>query len=1026
MTAFTDIPLAAPAGNIESAVMNVYFEQPIIEYEVSPLTVKIDGASIGNAYGVRNNNVLSPRLIKSHTVLNYDYADYGVHCYLKDVGAVTIESPDIIRFGADGQKFILDRAAKRIYRIDEDGEFGIVYRNLKTFNGLARLGVVGDYIYIDLGAVGTYKFDTDMVLVDVGVTVEADYTATIVKVFDDVTYIDNYDFNLVNYVANTAAVEFNFVPQVAAINLDRLNLSLYRYGTISFDLDIVGEVNVMVEFTDTNGDTCRTQLFSGESNFSIDVPDASIMWESIILIKIIIDTVESNFKVSNIELSENIRYAPTEDKLYIYTNDDESNLLNIYKIPNIIALGSDNNILVVAQNIDDKIYISKFDDTYAKTDMWAVFEYNLDEEFLPYDLAVAPDNSIFVTNLTGEILHFTNELTAIEAFNTTGITPYNIDIDSIGDLYVAARANNRVVKYAPDGEFLYNIGYGNNYPVDGLLLSPRGLVICKSTEVDDLGNYICKDDLFVVDSGNYKINKYANAPVDDTHNYIDSFSFSEPAWLPTSEVTIDFELSVYSAPGDDSYNFTMEKIIETYVPANLLLTDVTIDDVAPLVESIRLFVIDEVQGRIITLHPYKDDSDNNWYQSISYNYAEIVEPKSVDFYDNNLSICNVGKIFTLYNLMEYYGSLGRRGFSDTTIDRRFNGARGITTDTDYIYVADTQNNCVQKIDKSSGDLVLKVNDSMNVPVDVAVDDVGNIYVAMSGKVVKYNADGTYNGDIDDFVNPASVFVSRNNPAIIYIGHDNGVARRGIKGVIAPVDYGAGKDIVTVSAWLSNTASYQPSVWIDKYTRQVDFELALYTPPVDDSYNFEFADIEDDSGNTSEYIVAIDSAGVIYTYGEYERVYSSGDEQAYTLTGASGVSIYPHTEDTKNKGAVIYVAQNNMIKKFALDLSADNSWVYLDLLAVDGAISDLEYDPDGFMYCTNTASDTIDKFYGVESGLNETLTFNEAYYIGYLTSADISNNFAQFIGNSQTVRVVQPYVNSKPCRVFINIEYEKWG
>lgn len=1025
MTAFTDIPLSLPKGNVISAVMNVSFEKPIIEYEVEPLTVKIDGANIGNRDAVKNNNVLSPKLIKSHTVLDYDYTNYGVHCYLKDTGEITVESPDIIRWGADGQKFILDRAAKRIYRIDESGDFGIVYRNFKPFDNLIQLGVVGDYIYVDLGTDGTYKFDTNMELVDVDVSVTVDYTATINKAFDDILYTDNYNFNLINYVVNTENVVFNFTPHVVPINLDKLDLSLYRYGTINFELDIVGAVNVMVEFTDVNGDTCSTSIFNGESNFSFNVPDAEIVWESIILIKIIVDTDESNFKVSNINLNENIRYTTTEDKLYIYT-DDEMNLLHTYKIPNIIGLGADNNILIVAQNINGEIYISKFDDTYTRIDTWSVFEHNLDEEFSPYDLAVSPDNSIFVTNLFGEILHLTNELTVIDTFNTAGITPYNITIDSIGDLYVSARTDNRVVKYAPDGEFLYNIGYGDNYPPSGLLLSPRGLAICKSTETDDSGNYICKDDLFVVDSGNYKINKYSNAPVDYTHNYIDSFSFADPSWTPTVEKTVDFELSEYIAPINNSYDFNMEKIIETYESANLLMTDVAIDDVAPLVESIRLFVIDKIQGRIMTLHPYKDDSENNWYQSISYNYAEIVEPESVDFYNNNLSICNAGKIFTLNNLMEYYESIGRRGFSDTTIDRRFNEPLGITTDTNYIYVADTQNNCVQKIDKNSGELILKVDDSMNVPVDVAVDDVGNIYVAMSDKVVKYSADGTYYNDIIDSISPASVFISRNNPSIIYIGHDNGVARRGIKGVIAPVDYGAGKNIVTVSAWLSNTSSYQPSIWIDRYTRQVDFELSEYTAPIDNSYNFEFADIEYDSGNTSEYIVAIDSDGVIYTYGEYERTYDSGNEQAYSLTGASGVSIFPHTEDTKNKGAVIYVAQNNKIKKFALDLSADNSWIYLDLLVVNGTISDLEYDSDGFMYCTNTVSDTIDKFYGVESGVNEILTFNEAYYIGYLTSADISNNFAQFIGNSQTVRVVQPYANSKPCRVFVNIEYEKWG
>jgi YD repeat-containing protein len=73
-------------------------------------------------------------------------------------------------------------------------------------------------------------------------------------------------------------------------------------------------------------------------------------------------------------------------------------------------------------------------------------------------------------------------------------SPADVAVDSVGNLWVADKANNRIQKFSPDGKFLFKFGsYGST---DGKLSAPAGLAI------DSQGN------IWVADSGNRRVQKF--------------------------------------------------------------------------------------------------------------------------------------------------------------------------------------------------------------------------------------------------------------------------------------------------------------------------------------------------------------------------------------------------------------------------------------------------------------------------------------------------------------------------------------
>jgi hypothetical protein len=248
--------------------------------------------------------------------------------------------------------------------------------------------------------------------------------------------------------------------------------------------------------------------------------------------------------------------------------------------------------------------------------------------------------------------------------------------------------------------------------------------------------------------------------------------------------------------------------------------------------------------------------------------------------------------------------------------------------------------------------------------------------------------------------------------------------------LAAENYFAGNAIVSVTAWTSNALSYQPSTYIDKYTRKVDIIMDdSYNMPIDDSYNFTF-DYEIDPDPT-EFVGALKSDGTLMVYNGLQDAvltYTQGSlDSIYALSGATGISMRPYKNPYFENGMILYVIHNNIVKKFGLDLTQNNSWVYLTSTNIDEDMNQLFADDDGYLYCAGIKNHSVEKFYGVEAFIKEDLEFEEAIYIGYLKEGDISMNFERYIKEKDNViRVVQPYTDSKACKVNIFINYSRFG
>jgi sugar lactone lactonase YvrE len=130
---------------------------------------------------------------------------------------------------------------------------------------------------------------------------------------------------------------------------------------------------------------------------------------------------------------------------------------------------------------------------------WGLFGSSDGEFYLPYDIAVDSIGDVYVADLGNHrIQKFTQNGKFILKWGSEGSnkgqfrSPSGIAVDSIGDVYVADSGNNRIQKFSSDGIFETKWGSSAN----GQFHSPSDVA------VDSIG------DVYVADSGNNRIQKF--------------------------------------------------------------------------------------------------------------------------------------------------------------------------------------------------------------------------------------------------------------------------------------------------------------------------------------------------------------------------------------------------------------------------------------------------------------------------------------------------------------------------------------
>jgi len=361
--------------------------------------------------------------------------------------------------------------------------------------------------------------------------------------------------------------------------------------------------------------------------------------------------------------------------------------------------------------------------------------------------------------------------------------PYDIAVDSAGNLYISDPDNQRIRKVANGvittvaGNGMFGFGGDNGPATAAWLYDPGGVA------VDSAGN------LYIADSRNYRVRKVSNGVITTvagigTYHGVPGFrgdtgpATSAELYTPGA-VAVDAAGNLYIAdPGTQRIRKVANGVITTVAgngtstfsgdngPATSaqleFLSGVALDSAGALyfadaqyndrVRKVVNGVITTVAGNgVLGLSGDNGPAIN----------AQLGQPEGVavdsagnlyiaDYLNNRIRKVANGVITTVAGIGTYYGASGFSGDGGPATSAQLNQPEAVAADfAGNLYIADTRNNRIRKVSNGaittvagngtagfSGDNGPATSAQLNYPGGVAVDSAGNLYIVDECRIRK--------------------------------------------------------------------------------------------------------------------------------------------------------------------------------------------------------------------------------------------------------------------------------------------------